>query len=96
MTNLQEMMTKACKKPIAQCTDGELYHALLDGASWHRPDHYFILLDYRSYYDSKLRAINDWRDREAFGRKCLMNIASAGKFTSDRAIRQYAEEIWHV
>ncbi|MCM1149013.1 MAG: glycogen/starch/alpha-glucan phosphorylase [Butyricicoccus sp.] len=74
----------------------ELYHALLDGANWHRPDHYFVLLDYRSYYDSKLRAINDWRDREAFGRKCLMNIASAGKFSSDRAIRQYAEEIWHV
>ena len=74
----------------------EVYHALLDGATWHRPDHYFILLDYRSYYDSKLRAIRDWRDREAFGRKCLMNIASAGKFTSDRAIRQYAEEIWHV
>ena len=74
----------------------ELYTALLDGASWHRPDHYFLLLDYRSYYDSKLRAINDWRDRESFGRKCLMNIASAGKFSSDRAIREYAENIWHI
>ena len=74
----------------------ELYHALLDGTDWHRPDHYFVLLDYRSYYDAKLRAINDWRDREAFGRKCLLNIAAAGKFSSDRAIREYASEIWHV
>jgi starch phosphorylase len=74
----------------------ELYTALLDGASWHRPDHYFLLLDYRSYYDAKLRAINDWRDREGFARKCLMNIAAAGKFSSDRAIREYAENIWHV
>jgi len=32
----------------------------------------------------------------AFGRKCLMNVASAGKFSADRTIRQYAEEIWHV
>jgi starch phosphorylase len=74
----------------------ELYHSLLDGADWHRADHYFLLLDYRSYYDAKLKAINDWREREDFGRKCLVNIASAGKFSSDRAIRQYAKEIWHV
>ena len=74
----------------------ELYDSLLDGTDWHRPDHYFILLDYRSYYDAKLRAINDWRDREGFGRKCLLNIAAAGKFSSDRAIREYANEIWHV
>ena len=74
----------------------ELYSALLDGASWHRPDHYFLLMDYRSYYDSKLKAINDWRDREEFGRKCLMNVASAGKFSSDRAVREYAENIWRL
>ena len=74
----------------------ELYDSLLDGSDWHRPDHYFLLLDYRSYYDAKLRAINDWRDREAFARKCLLNIAAAGKFSSDRAIREYANEIWHV
>ena len=74
----------------------ELYDSLLDGTDWHRPDHYFVLLDYRSYYDAKLRAINDWRDREAFARKCLLNLAAAGKFSSDRAIREYANEIWHV
>ena len=74
----------------------ELYHALLDGASWHKADHYFILLDYASYIDTKLKANADYADRLNFGRKCLMNIASGAKFSSDRTIRQYAEEIWHI
>ena len=74
----------------------ELYHALLDGASWHKADHYYVLLDYPSYIEAKLRANADYADRLAFGRKCLMNIASGAKFSSDRTIRQYADEIWHV
>ena len=74
----------------------ELFHALLDGTSWHKADHYFLLLDYASYFDTKLRANRDYADRMAFGRKCLMNVASAAKFSSDRTIRQYAEEIWHI
>ena len=74
----------------------ELYHALLDGASWHKADHYFLLLDYASYMETKLRANRDYADRLAFGRKCLLNIASGAKFSSDRTIRQYAQEIWHI
>ena len=74
----------------------ELYHALLDGASWHKADNYFVLLDYASYIDAKLRANRDYADRLAFGRKCLENIASGSKFSSDRTIRQYADEIWHI
>ena len=74
----------------------ELHTALLDGASWHRPDHYFTLKDYDSYMQAKLQANRDYRDRRTFGRKCLMNVASAGKFSADRTIRQYADEIWHV
>ncbi len=74
----------------------ELYTALLDGASWHRPDHYFSLYDFQSYQDTRLRANHDYRDRIAFGRKCLMNVASAGKFSSDRTIREYANDIWHI
>ena len=74
----------------------ELFHALLDGAAWHKADHYFLLLDYASYMDAKLQANRDYADRLAFGRKCLMNIASGAKFSSDRTIRQYAEEIWHI
>mgnify|MGYP004550658003 FL=1 len=74
----------------------ELYHALLDGASWHKADNYFVLLDYTSYMDAKLRVNHDYADRLAFGRKCLENIASGSKFSSDRTIRQYADEIWHI
>ena len=74
----------------------ELFHALLDGTHWHKADHYFVLLDYASYMDAKLKANRDYANRLEFGRKCLMNIASGGKFSSDRTIRQYAEEIWHV
>ena len=74
----------------------ELYHALLDGTHWHRADHYYLLWDYLTYIDAKLRVNRDYADRMAFGRKCLWNIASGAKFSSDRTIRQYAEEIWHI
>ena len=74
----------------------ELYTSLLDGASWHRADHYFILKDLPAYQAARLQANRDYRDRIAFGRKCLMNVASAGYFSSDRTIRQYAQEIWKL
>ena len=74
----------------------DLYHALLDGTHWHKADHYFVLKDYDSYINAKLQVNRDYADRLNFGRKCLMNVASGGKFSSDRTIAQYAEEIWHV
>jgi len=74
----------------------ELSSSLLLGASWHQPDHYFVLHDFASYMDAKLRCNREYRDRIAFAKKCLYNVASAGKFSSDRTIRQYADEIWHV
>ncbi len=73
-----------------------LYRSLLDHVGGEQPDRYYILADYASYLDAKLKANRDYADRMAFGRKCLMNVASAGKFSSDRTIRQYAEEIWHI
>ncbi len=74
----------------------DLYHALLDGTGWHRADHYFLLLDYAPYVDAKLKANRDYANRLEFGRKCLMNVASGAKFSSDRTIAQYAKEIWHI
>lgn len=74
----------------------ELVSSLLLGASWHKPDHYFILHDFHSYVDAKLAVNRDYRDELSFARKCLMNIASAGMFSSDRTIAQYAKEIWKV
>ena len=74
----------------------ELWHSLLDGIDWNRADQYYVLYDLRSYTETRLRALRDWTDREAFGRKCLLNIAAAGKFSADRAVREYAEKIWRV
>jgi len=74
----------------------ELYDSLLNGASWHRPDNYFVILELMDYVERKLAAIRDCGDSLSFGRKCLMNVASAGRFSSDRTIREYAEEIWHI
>lgn len=72
----------------------ELYHALLDGAHWHQPDHYFLFADFISYCDAKLRVNKDYRDTLAFRKKCFLNTANAGKFSSDRTIRDYVEEVW--
>ncbi|MEG1547932.1 MAG: glycogen/starch/alpha-glucan phosphorylase [Clostridia bacterium] len=74
----------------------ELYNSLLYGEQWHSPDHYYLLLDMLPYIDAKLRANADYKDSIAFGRKCLLNTAAAGKFSSDRAVKQYADELWHV
>lgn len=74
----------------------ELYNAILKGASWHQPDHYFLLHDLMSYCDAKMRANADYAAGEAFTRKCFMNIVNAGKFSSDRTIKQYAQEIWNI
>lgn len=74
----------------------ELYNSILEGASWHKPDNYYLLLDFLPYCDARLRANKDYADQNAFAKKCLLNIAAAGPFTSDRTIQQYAEEIWHV
>ena len=74
----------------------ELYHALTRGTHWHDPDHYFLMLDLPDYIETKIRANADYADRKAFGKKCLLNVANAGKFSSDRAILEYANEIWHV
>ena len=72
----------------------ELFDCLVNWGN--SSDNYFLLLDYQSYIDTKLQANRDYADRLTFGRKCLMNVASAAKFSSDRTIRQYAEEIWHI
>ena len=76
--------------------DGQrnLFHALLDWGN--NSDQYYLLLDYASYVEAKLQANREYADRMSFGRKCLVNIASGAKFSSDRTIRQYAEEIWHI
>ena len=84
------------------CCDGgsgdfrELYYSLLDGASWHAPDNYYLLGDLESYVAAKLRCNVDYTDRMAFAKKQWLNICNAGKFSSDRTIADYAENIWDI
>lgn len=74
----------------------ELHDSLLKDSSWQKADNYFLIYDLPLYVDAKIKANADYADRKAFGKKCLMNIANAGKFSSDRAIIEYANDIWHV
>ena len=74
----------------------ELYNSLLEGASWHEPDHYFLLLDFDDYVKTKIRVNNDCKDKMAFYRKCWLNMCNAGKFSSDRTIKEYCKDIWHI
>ncbi len=75
----------------------ELYTSLLDGASWHSPDHYYLLGDLESYVEAKLRSNADYSaDPIAFARKQWLNMCNAGKFSSDRTIADYAENIWNI
>ena len=72
----------------------DLYKSLTDGFSWHKPDNYFICKDFDSYCEAKLRVNKDYNDRRNFAKKCWMNIANSGKFSSDRTVKEYADELW--
>lgn len=75
----------------------ELYTSLLDGASWHSPDHYYVLGDLEGYVEMKLRTNTHYSsDRLTFAKKQWLNMCNAGKFSSDRTIADYAENIWHI
>ncbi len=75
----------------------ELVSSLLIPAGMDGADRYFVLLELGDYIQAKLTCNRDYgADPIAFAKKCLMNVASAGKFSSDRTIKQYAEEIWRV
>ena len=74
----------------------ELYKALTDGASWHVPDHYYVVGDLESYVQAKLQCNADYKDELAFAKKCWLNMCNAGKFSSDRTIKDYAENIWKI
>ncbi len=74
----------------------ELYVSLLEGASWHHADHYYIFLDFQDYLRAKMLAIKGYQDRLTFAKKCLYNVFSASKFSSDRAVMDYAKEIWKL
>ena len=74
----------------------ELYDSILKGASWHEPDHYYLLLDFNDYLETKKRVNADYKNKKEFYKKCWLNMCNAGKFSSDRTIKEYANDIWHI
>ena len=72
-----------------------LYESLLEGSSWNGPDQYYLLLDFIPYCDAKLQVNKEFSNMEDFRRKTFFNTVNAGKFSSDRTIKDYANEIWN-
>ena len=74
----------------------DLYDSLVNTHGQERADRYFILKDFRSYADAQKRVEEAYKDREGWAKKALMNVACCGKFSSDRTIQEYVDDIWHL
>ena len=74
----------------------ELYDSLLNTNSSSRADTYFILKDFRSYADAQKKVEEYYRDGSAWAKSAILNVASVGKFSSDRTIEEYVQDIWHL
>ena len=74
----------------------EIYNSLTIGTSWHNADNYYIIRDFDSYVAAQERVNEDFKNPLEFYRKAFINMASAGKFSSDRTIKEYADEIWEI
>jgi len=75
--------------------DPELFRPIYDKLLNHG-DPYFHLADLESYIETKDRAVSDYRDQSTWNRKAILNVARSGKFSSDRTVKEYAEEIWGI
>lgn len=92
-------------KKIKRCLDALTDDTLDDGGtgafkdlydSLIKEDRYYLLLDFNDCLEAKLRVNQDYKDEYEFAKKCFMNMCSAGKFSSDRSVSEYAEKIWKI
>ena len=74
----------------------DIYDSLLNTKSSDRADTYFILADFKSYAAAQKKVEEAYRDEKRWAKMAILNVASSGKFTSDRTIQQYVDEIWHL
>ena len=74
----------------------DIYNSLLNTQSTDKADRYFILKDFRSYAEAQKRVEEAYRDQEGWVKKAMLNVAHVGKFTSDRTIQEYVDDIWHL
>ncbi|WP_180370666.1 glycogen/starch/alpha-glucan phosphorylase [Streptobacillus notomytis] len=100
-------IVEGLKKVVEQLIDGtyddshtgifrELYNSLLNGVEGNRADVYFVLKDFADYRKAQEKISKDYKDQKTWLRKSLINIANGGKFSSDRTILDYAENIWNI
>ena len=97
---------KDIKRIVDQLIDGTysadkelfrpLYNSLLNTLSTSKADTYFILKDFRSYAEAQKKVEKAYRDTAGWAKSAILNVACSGKFTSDRTIQQYVDEIWHL
>ena len=74
----------------------DIYNSLLNTQSTDKADRYFILKDFRSYAEAQKRVEEAYKDQEGWVKKAMLNVAHVGKFTSDRTIHEYVDDIWHL
>ena len=74
----------------------EIYNSLLNTYNSDRADTYFILKDFRPYAEAQKKVEEAYKDEKGWARSAILNTACSGKFTSDRTIQQYVDEIWHL
>lgn len=75
---------------------GTIHRLLMENRPWQQADQYFVLEDFEAYRRTQQIINKEYKDRMTWARKSLKNIANAGKFSSDRTIEEYANEIWHI
>ena len=96
----------AIRRVVDQLVDGTysgdrelfrpLYNSLLNTLSTSKADTYFILKDFRSYAEALTRVEAAYRNKASWAKSAILNVAGSGKFTSDRTIQEYVDEIWHL
>ena len=100
-------VVEGLKKVIDQLIDGtyydnhkglfkEIHASLLNGVEGSKPDQYYVLKDFATYRITQNKLQNTYKDKRKWAQMMLMNIANSGKFSSDRTIREYAEDIWGI
>ncbi len=74
----------------------DLYNSILNGSDWHIADEYYLLADFKEFKKQQEKVFKAYTNKDEWAKMCLMNIANSGHFSSDRAITEYAKDIWGV
>ncbi|MEG1254479.1 glycogen/starch/alpha-glucan phosphorylase [Clostridium sp.] len=74
----------------------ELYNSLIIGCDWQKADNYYVLKDFEEYREALIKVNYAYKNKMAWGIKCLKNLIYSAKFSSDRTVEEYARDIWHI